>query len=373
MKIVDVCAFYSPQGGGVKTYIGQKLAIAERLGHDITVLAPGDVESVIAVSPNARIRTLASPRFQLHAALDDLNPDFVEASSVWRSPLMVAEWRPAVPKALIMHADPLAAYAYRWLEPLLSRSTIDRRLNRFWDHLRNLGRMYDVVICASQDLASRMQQGGVANVLTVPMGIEANRFSAGRRDPELRTSLLAQCGLGPDATLLVSAGRLAPEKRLPMLIDAVTTAGQHRPVALAIFGEGREYNHVIRAIAGNPHVRLFRPERDRERFATLLASCDALLHGCEAETFCMTAAEASASGVPVIVPDRGGASDFAQDGMGIYYQSADCADLVRAILELPQRFVPPPGPSAVRSMDDHFAALFAIYEQLRQTHASRAA
>ncbi|MEO0063386.1 MAG: hypothetical protein RLZZ08_1946, partial [Pseudomonadota bacterium] len=192
-------------------------------------------------------------------------------------------------------------------------------------------------------------------------------------DPELRASLLAQCGLGPDATLLISAGRLAPEKRLPMLIDAVTMAGQHRQVGLAIFGEGREYSHVIRAIAGNPHVRLFRPERDRERFAALLASCDALLHGCEAETFCMTAAEASASGVPVIVPDRGGASDFAHDGMGIYYQSADPADLVRAILELPSRFTSPPGTPAVRSMDDHFAALFAIYEQLRQTRAIRAA
>ncbi|MEO0063511.1 MAG: hypothetical protein RLZZ08_2071, partial [Pseudomonadota bacterium] len=197
MKIVDVCAFYSPQGGGVKTYIGQKLAIAERLGHDITVLAPSDVNSVVAISPKARLRTIASPRFPLdskywyfrdqqllHAALDDLDPDFVEASSVWRSPLMVAQWRPAVPKALIMHADPLAAYAYRWLEPLLSRGTIDRRLNRFWEHLRNLGRMYDVVVCASRDLASRMQQGGVDHVLTVPMGIEANRFSPARRDPE---------------------------------------------------------------------------------------------------------------------------------------------------------------------------------------------
>jgi alpha-1,6-mannosyltransferase len=25
MRIVDVCAFYSPQGGGVRTYIEQKL------------------------------------------------------------------------------------------------------------------------------------------------------------------------------------------------------------------------------------------------------------------------------------------------------------------------------------------------------------
>ena len=28
MRIVDVCAFYAPQGGGVKTYVERKLAAA---------------------------------------------------------------------------------------------------------------------------------------------------------------------------------------------------------------------------------------------------------------------------------------------------------------------------------------------------------
>ena len=46
MKIVDVCAFYSPRGGGVKTYVGQKLAMAERMGQDITILAPADADAV---------------------------------------------------------------------------------------------------------------------------------------------------------------------------------------------------------------------------------------------------------------------------------------------------------------------------------------
>ena len=179
MKIVDVCAFYSPRGGGVKTYVGQKLRTAERMGQDITILAPGDDNAVIKFGPCARIQTIASPRFPLdrkywyfddervlHAALDQLAPDLVEVSSPWRSPLMVANWRPEVPKALIMHADPLSAYAYRWLEPLVSRETIDRRFVRYWNHLRQLGRLYDAIICASDDLASRMKAGGAANVVT---------------------------------------------------------------------------------------------------------------------------------------------------------------------------------------------------------------
>jgi alpha-1,6-mannosyltransferase len=386
MKIVDVCAFYSPRGGGVKTYVGQKLALAQRLEQDVTILAPGDKDAVVEFGPGARIQTIASPRFPLdrkywyfnneralHAALDSLSPDFVEASSPWRSPLMVANWRPEVPKALILHADPLSAYAYRWLEPLVSRETIDRRFVRYWDHLRQLGRLYDAVVCASEDLASRMKAGGVENVVTVPMGVEAQRFSASKRDPVVRASLLAQCSLGPDATLLVAAGRLAPEKRLPMLVEAVTVAGRNRPVGLVIFGEGREDTNVLRSVGGNPHIRLFRPERDRERFASILASADAFLHGCEAETFCMTAAEASASGIPVIVPDRGGAADFAEEEMGWSYRAADHLDLVRAILALPDCFAARSGGSAARAMDDHFEALFAIYQRLSTSELSLAA
>jgi alpha-1,6-mannosyltransferase len=272
-----------------------------------------------------------------------------------------------------MHADPLSAYAYRWLEPLISRQTIDRRFVKYWDHLRQLGRLYDAVVCASEDLASRLKAGGVGNVVTVPMGVEPQRFSAGKRSERLRASLLAQCGLNPDATLLVAAGRLAPEKRVPMLVEAVTIAGRHRQVGLAIFGEGRDDTNILRAIAGNPHIRLFRPERDRERFAGLLASADAFLHGCEAETFCMVAAEAIASGIPVIVPDRGGAADFARHATGLSYRAADQADLVRAILMLPDRFAALSDSDAPRAMDDHFAALFAIYQRLRSCRSAHAA
>lgn len=386
MKIVDVCAFYSPRGGGVKTYVGQKLAIAGRMGQDITILAPADEDAVIEFGPCARVQTIASPRFPLdrkywyfndervlHAALDKLAPDFVEASSPWRSPLMVANWRPETPKALIMHADPLSAYAYRWLEPLVSRETIDRRFVRYWDHVRQLGRLYDAVVCASADLASRMKAGGVANVVTVPMGVEPQRFSASKRSEDLRASLLEQCGLGPNATLLVAAGRLAPEKRVPMLVEAVTIAGRHGQVGLAIFGEGRDGTNILRSIGGNPHIRLFRPERDRERFARVLASADAFLHGCEAETFCMTAAEASASGIPVIVPDRGGAADFAKGQMGLSYRATDRADLVRAILTLPHSLVRRATAGTARAMDEHFAGLFAIYQNLASGELSSAA
>ena len=40
MRIVDVNEFYSPTGGGVRTYIDRKIGIMADLGHELTVIAP---------------------------------------------------------------------------------------------------------------------------------------------------------------------------------------------------------------------------------------------------------------------------------------------------------------------------------------------
>ena len=394
MKIVDVCAFYSPQGGGVRTYVEQKLAIGPQLGHEIVILAPGERHNVDERGHGARIITIPSPRLPvdrkyryfddeaaLHRALNAEAPDIVEVSSPWRSPAMVSRWQGSARRCLIMHADPLSAYAYRWLKPIFSRSTIDRQFSWYWDHLRTLSRQFDLTVCANHDLSRRMTEGGLVNVVTNPMGVEVGLFSPERRDPLLRAELLAQCALPETAHLLVAVGRLAPEKRLQMVIEAVSAASQYIPIGLVIVGEGRERRSIIRSISGNPHIRVFEPERRREQFATILASADALIHGCEAETFCMAAAEARASGTPVIVPDQGGAADHAQDGAGVRYLSGDPHSLASAILFLLSKLQRGAVAGNLRTNLNHFTELFDRYaaldcgsrEQLRHSRKDEAA
>jgi len=163
--------------------------------------------------------------------------------------------------------------------------------------------------------------------------------------------------------LLIGVGRHGPEKRWPLVIDAVTAAGFDRPVGLIIVGDGRERTRVTRQVASNPHIQLLSPIADRQALARLMASCDALIHGCEAETFSIVVAEAVAAGLPVIVPDRGAAADHAESGRDFVYKSANAADAARAIgafLDSDQQARRTP----VRTMDDHFSSLFALYEEL---------
>src|SRR6478609_6617119 len=87
MRIVDVCAFYTPHGGGGKTYLERKLEVAAALGHEMILLAPGAEDGWNEVRPGAVIATLRNPEMPLdkryhyfadepalHAALDHWRP-----------------------------------------------------------------------------------------------------------------------------------------------------------------------------------------------------------------------------------------------------------------------------------------------------------
>jgi alpha-1,6-mannosyltransferase len=383
MKIVDVCAFYTSHGGGVKTYVERKLAMGRAMGHDIVLVVPSDTNRVEVRSPGACIIHVKSPQLivdrryryfdnplAVHDILDAQAPDFVEASSPWRTANIVADWPGAAPRSLIMHADPLSAYAYRWLGGFAEREVIDRSVDRYWRHLRRLGQRFDLTVAANHDLTRRLTDGGMAGVATVPMGIDPDIFSPNHRDPAIRRDLLARCGLTQDATLLLGVGRHSAEKRWPMVINACIAASHQRPLGLVIIGDGRHRAQLARYIGGNPHVHLLAPVQDRALLARVMASGDALVHGCEAETYGMVAAEAAASGLPLIVPNEGGAASILAMGAGQAFESRDVNALAAAIDQVHQNGLADLRLEACRRANSiptigvHFEALFARYASL---------
>jgi alpha-1,6-mannosyltransferase len=234
--------------------------------------------------------------------------------------------------------------------------------------------MFDSVICANDQLAQRLTNGGVANVETIRMGVEGGVFSPALRSPALREQILCALGLDASATLLVGLGRFSAEKRWEMVLRAVGSAARYQDVGLLLVGDGTK-RAKLELIADRTRTAMVLPRiTDRDELARLLASADALVHGCEAETFCLVAAEARASGTPMIVPDRGAAVDQLVPGAGTVYRGASEVSLERAIRRFIRRGPELQRAAAVRSrlartMDEHFADLFARYEQLVPRHS----
>jgi alpha-1,6-mannosyltransferase len=206
-------------------------------------------------------------------------------------------------------------------------------------------------------------------VETNRLGVEAHIFSPSLRSSELRSAILASLGLNPSGTLLVGVGRLSAEKRWDMVLRAVRESARRNDIGMLLVGDGPKRQKLELLTARLPKTAILPALTDRRELARLMASADALVHGCEAETFCLVAAEAHASGIPLIVPDRGGAAGHAAAGAGMTYRAGDECALKRAI----GRFMDPrcdlqsraaSRASAVRTMDEHFAELFDRYSNL---------
>jgi alpha-1,6-mannosyltransferase len=154
-----------------------------------------------------------------------------------------------------------------------------------------------------------------------------------------------------------------------MVAHAVGECAGKLPVGLLLVGDGPKRHRLEILAERYPTVAVLPRVDDRNELARLLASGDALVHGCEAETFCLVAAEARASGIPLIVPDRGAALDQLVAGAGSVYHAGRERSLEEAIATFIER-----GPELqraaaararhIRTMQDHFTELFARYEQL---------
>ncbi len=382
MRVVDVAEFYSPTGGGVRTYIDRKFEAAAQAGHELFVIAPGPEDGFETRNGGGVIR-VRSPRLPfdsnyymfwdaapVHRWLDSLSPDLVEASSPWRGAWIVANWASPTPRAMFMHADPVASYPQRWLAPFASPDQIDRLFEWFWNYIRRLTTNFASVVVGGPWLAQRLESQGVNAVASVPLGIDRGAFSPRMRDERLRSSLLAACGCPDDAKLVLGVGRFHPEKRWPMVIEAATRARADVPMGFVLVGDGIDRSRVHRAAAGKPHVHLLSPIHDRQLLAAHLASADALVHGCESETFGLIPAEAMASGLPVVGPDRGGFANLAHPATSEIYRAGDTEAAATAIRRL---FARDPrtlrtaainAAATVRRDIDHFVDLFDHYQML---------
>lgn len=387
MRIADVSEFYAEKGGGVRTYVHQKLEAGAALGHEVVVIAPGP-EDRHEDKLGGRIVWIKGPPMPLdpryhvlwneravHAALDAIQPDVVEGSSPWSGGWFAARWRGPAKKAFIFHQDPVAVYPQTLLGRLVGNARVDALFTPYWAYLRALARRFDRTIVAGQWLAERLAGRGIDNALAVPFGIDKARFSARHADPRVKARWLAECGLGDapahETPLWVAISRFHPEKRLGTLLDAFARASKARPMGLVIFGQGPLEAWVRRRARAIPGVHVAGFVTDRELVATTLASADGFLHGSAAETYGLVVAEAICSGLPLVVPDVGGAADLAADAYAETYPAGDaaaCAQAMQRLLARPRELLKSAALECAQhrigTMHDHFAALFAAYQRL---------
>jgi alpha-1,6-mannosyltransferase len=297
----------------------------------------------------------------------EIAPDVLQISSPF-IPSWVASSVKAPLKAYVHHADPIGCY----VTPLVAKNPLFRPLAGLsWAYLRGVCARADVTIVAGDWLNGELTAKGCERVRTVHFGIDREAFGPERRDESLRRELLGPLGDDPNARLVLIAGRLAADKRQRLVIDALELVAKARPVGLVLLGDGPERERLEERGRRLPSFRALRFTRDREEYARLLASVDALAHGSLCETFGFLLAECLASGTPLAGPDRGGAADLATPGYAETYPAFGgpeaAAQAIHAVLARPRAELSRLARTRAEALPttrDHYAALFRTYDTL---------
>jgi glycosyltransferase involved in cell wall biosynthesis len=169
-----------------------------------------------------------------------------------------------------------------------------------------------------------------------PHGVDSDLFRPGLRSVETRRQLLQCVKGGPDSVLLLYCGRLAPEKNVELLIDLMGhLAARERDFRLVIAGDGilRESLMAEAEERAPGKVVCLGFEADRAALATLFANCDIFIHPNPREPFGIAPLEAMAAGLPVVAPDSGGVTTYA-DCANAWLGPADGRSFAAAVLEI---------------------------------------
>jgi alpha-1,6-mannosyltransferase len=327
LRFVDVTMFYTTESGGVRTYLTAKanwLARQTRVEH--IVVAPDLIDSrggarfvgVPSVPiPYARgYRMPLSCRVAAHK-IAELRPDFIEVGDpyqlAWAA--LRVKTRADVPVVAFCHSDLPRLVAHRFGP---NAQGIAKR------HMRSLYRRFDLVLAPSCSMVEQLIDIGVPKVSHQPLGVDTTIFHPARR----KNCLRKQLGLPEDSRLLIYAGRFTNEKKLPVLIEAVRQLGH--PYHLLLVGCGGR-------LPPAPHVTCLSFRRNTVELAELIASCDALVHAGDQETFGLVVLEAMACGLPVIGVDAGGVSELVDQETGILVERNNAAAFAEGIQHVYER------------------------------------
>ena len=160
-------------------------------------------------------------------------------------------------------------------------------------------------------------------------GVDPDAFSPAHRSSAGRRRLGARGG-----TVVLYVGRLSAEKGLDQLADAFRRVSATRPdLTLALVGDGPHRDALAKRLAGTRH-RFVGPLRGSE-LAEAYASADIFCLPSLTETFGQVVVEASCSGLPVIVSDRGGACEQVRAGeTGLVARGGEAEHVAAAIARL---------------------------------------
>ena len=299
---------YAPQVNGVSISLQLVSEGLQRAGHQVTIFAPNfpgytDNKPGVVRLPSLKylndppiyVAVLGTPRSTW--SLTRKHFDVLHA----HSPLTVgllAYFTASTKNLPLIYTYHTSITDYTHYLKVIGGTSLIRHAARWFSTTStNLGDQ--IVVPSPKFHRLLLEQKVTKPIHTIPNGIELGPFKEAKNAGSFRTGL----GLKPEAQILLSVGRVDPEKRLDFLIDAFALIAERVPEAHLVFaGDGSARKKLEAHAAGtrvNERIH-FLGMVNRSELPGLLHDADIFLSASTTEVHPISVIEAIASGLPML-------------------------------------------------------------------------
>ena len=322
MRLTLVTETFAPQVNGVSRTLGQLVNHLERSGDSVQVVHP-DYGTPPAGPDHHLVKSWPLPFYRevgvplppfgpVYRAIDAFRPDLIHVATEATLGLGALRWalRRGIPVVSSFHTNfdqYCDHYRLGW-----AKGAAWRYLR--WFHNRTL-ETYVPSMATIGDLETR----GFERLVLWPRGVDGGLF---RPDRPGRAQVRAALGFGADDVVIGHVSRLAAEKNVMHLAEALKAVGQARPDVRFLFvGDGPARTELEQVMG--PNAR-FVGYQGGEDLADHYAAADLFAFASLTETFGNVVLEALASGLPVVAVRAGGVGEIVRSGeTGILVEPSD--------------------------------------------------
>lgn len=312
MRIALICETFLPDVNGVTTTLCRLLEYLQYQGHDVLLFAPHGAPSSYAGAEVVPLNGMPLPLYPevkltppqpgLTARLQRFQPDLVHlvGPAVLGAIVPGIVRRLGLPLIASYHTD-FGAYSQHYGFGFLKHG-----VNAWLRWIHNRCR---INLCPSRFTMNVLRAAGFRRLRIWGRGVDIERFHPRYRSEAWRAAV----GVQPGERVVLYVGRVAAEKRVDLLPEAIRGLPNTR---LVIVGDGPFRSELQRRCAGLPvHFTGYLKGDD---LATAYASADVFVFTSDTDTFGQVVQEAMASALPVVAARAGGALDLIHYGQNGY-------------------------------------------------------
>lgn len=342
MRIGMMVDSYKPYISGITNYVEINKQHLEKAGHEVFVFTFGDLEYKddepnIIRSPGVPLADTGfylSMRYTRAAKKLLQTMDVVHVHHPFLSGRLALRYcRPLRIPIIFTNHTRYDLYAQAYL-PLMPDEVSNGLLQAY---MPPFCKAVDLVITPSAGMEKVLRELNVeSKIEIVPNGVDLKNFHAATPLPR------AQFGYKEDDILLVYAGRIAPEKNIPFLLESFSGIAKAIPnVHFMLIGGGpQQFEHEIRSLINDLNVASrvrMTGKVDYGKLPAYLAMGNIFVTASVTEVHPLSIIEAMGTGLPVMGIESVGVSDTVEDGktgfLATYDQPAFTAKLTRLVLD----------------------------------------